>query len=85
MKKESNKIILYQTASGSIETRLDKDKETILLTQQQVGQLFNVQKVAISKHVKNIFATGELDKDSTVSILETVQTEGNRKIKRKVE
>ncbi|HNZ86639.1 MAG TPA: death-on-curing protein [bacterium] len=85
MKKESNKIILYQTASGSIETRLDNDKETILLTQQQVGQLFNVQKVAISKHVKNIFATGELDKDSTVSILETVQTEGNRKIKRKVE
>jgi hypothetical protein len=85
VKKESNKIILYQTASGSIETRLDNDKETILLTQQQVGQLFNVQKVAISKHVKNIFATGELDKDSTVSILETVQTEGNRKIKRKVE
>lgn len=62
-----------------------KEQETILLTQQQVGQLFNVQKAAISKHVKDIFDTGELDKQSTVSILETVQTEGKRKITRNIE
>src|SRR3989339_1810797 len=80
-------IIIYKPAKGEVElrVRLDADKETIFLTQQQVGALFNVQKAAISKHVKNIFDTGELDKKSTVSISETVQIEGKRTVKRKVE
>ena len=61
------------------------EKETILLTQQQVGLLFDVKKAAISKHVKNIFDSGELNKNSTVSKMETVQTEGKRKITREME
>lgn len=84
MKKE-NGIIIYQSKTGAVEVKLDKTKETIFLTQQQVGRLFNVQKAAISKHVKNIFKTGELDKRSTVSKIETVQEEGKRKISRKIE
>ena len=79
------KIVIYQAKSGAVEVRLDKKRETIMLTQQQVGQLFDVQKAAISKHVNNIFDTGELDKKSTVSVLETVQAEGKREIKRKIE
>lgn len=64
LKKQSkNKTIaIYQTSSGAVEVRLDASKETIFLTQQQVGELFNVQKAAISKHVKNIFEIGELEK-----------------------
>ncbi len=85
MKENNKKIAIYQTPNGAVEVRFDTDKETIFLTQQQVGTLFNVQKAAISKHVKNIFDTGELGKKSTVSILETVQTEGKRTVKRKVE
>lgn len=85
MKKNNKQIAIYQTLSGAVEVRLDTSKETIFLTQQQVGELFNVQKAAISKHVKNIFETGELNKKSTVSILETVQIEGKRKITRKIE
>ncbi|MBI5755121.1 virulence protein RhuM/Fic/DOC family protein [Candidatus Peregrinibacteria bacterium] len=85
MKKENKQIAIYQTPSGAVEVRLDVNKETIFLTQQQVGELFHVQKSAISKHTKNIFNIGELDKKSTVSILETVQTEGKRKIARKIE
>ncbi|PIP74593.1 MAG: death-on-curing protein [Candidatus Levybacteria bacterium CG_4_9_14_3_um_filter_35_16] len=85
MGKEEKQIIVYQTSSGSVEVSLDVKQETILLTQQQVGQLFDVQKAAVSKHVKNIFDTGELSKKSTVSILETVQAEGKRKVSRKVE
>lgn len=85
-KKElKNKIVIYQVPSGGVEVRLDASKETIYLTQQQVGELFDVQKAAISKHAKNIFETGELNKKATVSILETVQTEGKRKITRKIE
>lgn len=86
IKKENTKqIAIYQAPNGAVEVRLDINKETIFLTQQQVGELFNVKKAAISKHVKNIFDTGELNKKSTVSILETVQTEGKRKVARKIE
>ena len=88
VRKKAKKIkdaVIYQATNGAIEVRLDVRKKTIFLTQQQVGVLFNVQKAAISKHIKNIFETGELDKKSTVSILETVQIEGNRNVARKIE
>src|SRR3972149_12177608 len=85
MKKNNHKIAIYQAPSGAVEVRFDIHKETIFLTQQQVGELFNVQKAAVSKHAKNIFEAGELDKRLTVSIVETVQTEGKREITRKIE
>jgi len=88
MKKENNKnskIIIYKTSKGKGELKVFLDKETIFLTQQQVAFLFDVQKPAISKHVKNIFDSGELNKKLTVSILETVQKEGGRNISRKIE
>ncbi|OIP98547.1 death-on-curing protein [Candidatus Wirthbacteria bacterium CG2_30_54_11] len=77
--------IVYQAQNGAVEVRMDDKRETILLTQTQVGQLFDVQKAAISKHVNNIFDSEELSRQATVSILETVQVEGKRKIRRKVE
>lgn len=52
----------------------DKDLETIWLTQDQMASLFDVQKAAISKHLKNIFNSDELEEKSTVSILETTET-----------
>jgi len=80
-----NQVAIYQSESGAIEISVDSNKETLLLTQQQVAQLFDVNKPAISKHVKNIFASAELEKESTVSILETVQMEGDRQVIRKIE
>jgi prophage maintenance system killer protein/predicted XRE-type DNA-binding protein len=80
-----NQVAIYQSKSGAIEISVDSNKETLLLTQQQVAQLFDVNKPAISKHVKNIFASAELEKESTVSILETVQMEGDRQVIRKIE
>lgn len=77
IKKE---IAIYQSKTGAIEIAIDSKKETLLLTQQQVAQLFGIKKAAISKHVKNIFDSAELEKESTVSILETVQKEGGRKV-----
>jgi prophage maintenance system killer protein len=84
-KKLDNQIVIYQAKSGALELRADAARDTFWLNQQQVAQLFDVQKAAISKHVKNIFATGELEEQSTVSILETVQKEGDRKVARRVE
>jgi hypothetical protein len=50
-----------------------------------MAELFGVEVPAISKHLNNIYDTGELDKTATISILETVQKEGTRKVKRNVE
>ena len=50
-----------------------------------MAELFGVNVPAISKHLKNIFETGELESASTVSILETVQKEGKREVSRSVE
>ncbi len=84
-KKPNNQIVVYQAKSGALELRADASRETFWLTQQQVARIFNVQKAAISKHVKNIFDSGELEKRSTVSKMETVQKEGGRLIARNVE
>jgi prophage maintenance system killer protein/predicted XRE-type DNA-binding protein len=86
VKKEKQKnLVVYQAPNGAVEVCLDYQKETIFLTQQQVAELFGVQKAAISKHVKNIFISGELEEKATVSKMETVQTEGERTIKRKID
>jgi len=63
-------IIIYQSKSGSLELKTDKKHETIWLTQDQMASLFDVQKAAISKHLKNIFISEELEEKAVVSILE---------------
>lgn len=66
-----NNVVIYQSKAGALELKADLSRETIWLTQDQIADLFNVQKSAISKHIKNIFNIKELDKKSVVSILET--------------
>ncbi len=65
--------------------KADAAHDTFWLTQQQVANIFDVQKAAISKHVKNIFDSKELEQKATVSKMETVQTEGGRTVKRNIE
>ena len=67
--------------SEHIEVRFEEN--TAWLTQAQVAALFGTQRQAITKHINNIYSTGELDKASTSSILELVEQEGTRAIKRK--
>ena len=79
-----NEIVLYRPneLSEHIEVRFDDD--TVWLTQAQIAKLFGTNSQAITKHIKNIYSTGELDKISTCSILEQVQSEGVRKVKRRL-
>lgn len=74
-KTESNEIILYQLDETM---RLDVRvrHETVWLTQQQIAQLFGVKQPAISKHLKNIFDSGELNENSVYSILEYTAADG---------
>jgi len=66
-----NQIVVYQpNETVRLETRYAH--ESIWLTQLKIAELFGVQKAAISKHLKNIYSTGELSREATVSKMETV-------------
>jgi len=82
MKKEmdsspKSEIILYQpNETVSLEVRLDE--ETVWLSQQQIAELFGVNQPAISKHIANIYKSGELEEHSTYSILEYMGNDGKQ-------
>ncbi len=82
---EMTEFLLYNSPEGNIKVEVFLHDENVWLTQKRMAELFDVGIPAISKHLDNIYEEGELDKKSTISILETVQKEGNRDIKRKVE
>lgn len=82
---QHSEIIFYNTPSGDVKIEVIFTDETFWLTQKRMAELFGVEVPAINKHLSNIYETGELHKDATISILETVQQEGRRMVKRKVE
>ena len=82
---DNNEILIYQAESGSSSTEVMLKGETVWLSQDQMAALFDVQKAAISKHLKNIYISGELDRAATVSKMETVRLEGRRTVNRMIE
>ncbi len=74
---ETNEIVLYQpNETMKLEVRLEN--ETVWLTQQQIADLFGTKRPAITKHLSNIFKSGELEEESTCSILEHMAADGSR-------
>lgn len=71
-------VVIYQSKAGSLVLKAKLNRESIWLTQDQIANLFDVQKAAISKHIKNIFDTNELNRKSTVSKMETVRERGKK-------
>ncbi len=70
-----NEIIVYQPDSTfTLDVRVDK--ETVWLTQPQIAELFGTKRPAITKHLSNIFKSGELDENSVCSILELTAADG---------
>ena len=78
MNKELQYLI-YNIPEGAVSVRAIVKDETIWLTQKAMAELFDVEVPAISKHLANIYSEGELQTDATISKMEIVQTEGNRK------
>ena len=73
-----NEIIIYQPDSTiKLEVRLEDD--TVWLTQQQIADLFGTKRPAITKHLANIYKSGELEENSTCSILEHMGNDGNQR------
>jgi hypothetical protein len=78
-------FLIYNTPQEDVKVDVVVKDETIWLTQKAMATLFGVQTPAINKHLSNIYDEGELQREPTISILEIVQTEGNRNIKRNVD
>ncbi|MCK5834907.1 MAG: virulence RhuM family protein [Lentisphaeria bacterium] len=78
-------FLLYKSADGEIKVDVLLQDKTIWMPQKKIAELFGVKVPAISKHLNNIFESGELMRSATVSNLETVANEGAREIKRNVD
>ncbi len=76
--------LLYTTAEENQNINAILKDESIWMTQKSMAELFGVGVPAINKHLSNIFEEGELEEQATISILEIVQQEGTRKVKRPV-
>ena len=74
---KENQIVVYQP-NETVRLEVELHDESIWLPQQKIAALFGVQKAAISKHLKNIFETGELQECSVVSKMETTAADGKR-------
>ena len=79
------RFLMYHSDDGDISVNAVVKDETIWLTQKGMAELFDVEVPAVSKHLSNIFAEGELQPDATVSKMEIVQQEGTRNVRRQVD
>lgn len=73
--KLKQNILIYKTKDGP-ELSVKLEKETLWLTQAQIATLFGTQRPAVTKHLNNIFKSGELYKNSVCSILEHTASDG---------
>lgn len=65
-------IVIYRAPDGALVLPVKIERESVWLTQNQIAELFGVKKASISKHINNIVASGELERETIVSIMETV-------------
>lgn len=79
-----NEIIIYQPNQSIERIEVKLEDETVWLNQEQMAILFNQTKQNISQHINNCYKENELDRNSTVKEYLTVQDEGRRKIRRKI-
>ncbi|MDF1877942.1 virulence protein RhuM/Fic/DOC family protein [Sulfurimonas sp. SAG-AH-194-L11] len=80
-----NKVEIFQAENGAIELKGDSSHETIWANLEQIAQLFKRDKSGISRHIKNIYKSTELEEKATVAIFATVQKEGQREVTRNIE
>ena len=73
---ENGRFLLYTAPDGAVKVDVVFQDETVWLSQKAIAELFGVKTPAISKHLKNIFETGELVEDAVLSILETTASDG---------
>src|ERR1017187_3803370 len=69
-------ILLYKTPKGGVKVEIYLQNENLWLSQNKIAELFGVQRPAVTKHLKNIFESGELKEEVVSSILEHTTPHG---------
>lgn len=85
MNRERFDFLIYKNGEENISVNAVVHDESVWLTQKAMAELFGVEVPAVSKHLKNIYDEGELERVATVSKMEIVQQEGTRSVKRQAE
>lgn len=80
----NNSIEIYSSQDGSIQLKVKLENDTVWLTQSQMAELFGVDRTSIVRHIRNIYKSEELDKNSTCAKNAQVRTEGHRSILREI-
>jgi len=75
-------VFTKDAEENDIEERVQE--ENVWLTQKAIGQLFDIDRSVVTKHLKKIFTDGELDENSTCAFFAQVQTEGRRQVERQI-
>jgi len=78
-------FLLYRSPNGAVKVEIFLKNENIWLTQEKIASLFGVDRSVITKHLKNIFESGELDKEATCAKFAQVRDEGGRSVNREIE
>ena len=81
---DNGQIILFQTHGGETKIEVRLANESVWLTADQMAELFQRNKSTISRHIKNIYESAELEQNRTVAFFATVQNEGDRKVERNI-
>jgi hypothetical protein len=81
----NGEIIIYNTEDGSTKIEVMLENESVWLTQAQMSELFQTDRTSITKHIKNIYETNELDEFSTCAKIAQVRQEGSRQVERSIE
>lgn len=76
LQDETTEFLLYTAPNGQVKVEVILHNETLWLTQKRMAELFGVQRPAVTKHLKNIFDSGELNENSVCSILEHTAEDG---------
>ena len=63
---EENKIEIYRSADGKVELNVKLEKDTVWLTQNQMAELFGVDRTSIVRHIRNIYKAEELERSQPV-------------------
>ncbi|MBJ7880700.1 virulence protein RhuM/Fic/DOC family protein [Gelidibacter salicanalis] len=82
--KEQNQIEIYQDKETGITVDVKLDGETVWLDQYQLEALFDTDRTSIGRHLRNIYKSNELDKETTSAKIAQVQQEGDRDVKRNI-
>ena len=80
----NNSIEIYSSQDGSIQLKVKLENDTVWLTQNQMAELFGVDRTSIVRHIRNIYKSEELDQNSTCAKNAQVRTEGHRSILREI-